>query len=235
MRSSPGSTPPGWSDTIATSSTCATLFAGCTTRTRLRSRREPNRRVGSDDSSSGSPDHWMWPTIGHELRCSNARATFLESVPSDHPDLAFPGPVARELVQWLDAHALHPTRISRYFAISPTVARRPGYFPAGVAVDVAIPPSSLSGLHSGPYRSIFTASRLDAPKRVDLLIDAMQFVTGSCELRIAGSVPQSARCASGRTTIAESCSSANSAMPNSSRSTPTRSSCRLCRRPKISV
>lgn len=120
----------------------------------------------------------------------DAASSLLGSVPSDHPDLALPGPLARELVRWLDAHALHPTRISRYLAISETVAGRPGYFPDDVAVEVAVPPSGLQGLHAGPYRSIFTASRLDSPKRVDLLIDAMRHVTGPCELRIAGSGPE---------------------------------------------
>lgn len=120
----------------------------------------------------------------------DAASRLLSGVPSDHPDLAFPGPLARELVHWLDAHALHPTRISRYLAISQTVADRPDYFPEGVVVEVAVPPSGLQGLHAGPYRSIFTASRLDAPKRVDLIVDAMRHVTAPCELRIAGSGPE---------------------------------------------
>ena len=53
-----------------------------------------------------------------------------------------------------------------------------------------IPPSGLSGLRSEPGRHLFTASRLDGPKRIDLLIDAMRLVEGDVELRIAGVGPE---------------------------------------------
>jgi glycosyltransferase involved in cell wall biosynthesis len=55
---------------------------------------------------------------------------------------------------------------------------------------VAHPPTGLRGLHRGRGRYLFTVSRLDAPKRIDLLIRAMQHVHGSTELRIAGTGPQ---------------------------------------------
>jgi glycosyltransferase involved in cell wall biosynthesis len=113
----------------------------------------------------------------------------IANVPAEHPDMRFPGPLARELVHWLDADALDPRRIRRHYAISHTVANRDGYFPPGVKVEVAIHPTGLGGLRPGPYRSIFTASRLDGPKRIGLIVEAMQFVTGPCELRIAGTGP----------------------------------------------
>src|SRR5262249_48114039 len=62
------------------------------------------------------------------------------------PDLfAFPGPLIRHVVQFLDDHALSPGRIRRYCAISATVAARSRYFPPGVEVEVIHPPSHLSG------------------------------------------------------------------------------------------
>jgi glycosyltransferase involved in cell wall biosynthesis len=110
-------------------------------------------------------------------------------------DLAFifPGPLIRRLVQWLDRDALDLNNIKHYAAISRTVAERENYFPAGVAVDVLLPPTNMTDLHSTGYRNFFTASRLDQPKRIDLLIRAMDHVQSSVELRIAGSGPDADR------------------------------------------
>ena len=63
------------------------------------------------------------------------------------------------------------------------VGERPGYFPPGADVFVAHPPTGLEGLHGGRGRYLFTVSRLDAPKRIDLLIardGAGQRATSSC-------------------------------------------------------
>ena len=108
-------------------------------------------------------------------------------------DFAFPGPLARELVHWLDAFALDPARIVRHAAISATVARRPDYFPAGSAAEVVIPPSGLAGLREGKAEYLFTASRLDRPKRIDLVIDAMRHVPSNHHIKIAGGGPDEAR------------------------------------------
>jgi glycosyltransferase involved in cell wall biosynthesis len=107
----------------------------------------------------------------------------------DHPDLAYPGPLARAVVRWLDHDALDPSNTIRHLAISRTVASRAGYFPDDNAVDVVVPPTALTGLHEGPGRHIFTASRLDGPKRIELLIDAMAYIDAEVELRIAGTGP----------------------------------------------
>lgn len=117
----------------------------------------------------------------------------VETLPPDHPDLVFPGPLARELVQWLDRDALDPAHVVRHLAISRTVATRPDYFPPGVPVGVVHTPTDVTGLQSTGYRHFFTASRLDRPKRIDLLIDAMRRVEGDVELRIAGSGPDGPR------------------------------------------
>ena len=114
----------------------------------------------------------------------------VDTLPTDHPDLAFPGPLIRLLVRWLDRDALSPGNTVAQLAISRTVAAREGYFPDAGLVDVVIHPSGLDGLGPGVGRHVFTASRLDRPKRLDLLIDAMAFVQEDVELRIAGTGPE---------------------------------------------
>lgn len=103
---------------------------------------------------------------------------------------ALPGPLVRALVRKLDAIALAPGAVQKYFAISGVVARREGYFPTGAQVTVLPHPSNLEGLHGGPAEFVFTASRLDAPKRLDLLVRAYRRTTTTVPLCIAGDGPE---------------------------------------------
>lgn len=115
---------------------------------------------------------------------------------SEHPDLSLPGPVSRRVVRWLDQVALDPVAITRHVALSRTVATRADYFPAGVAVRVAHAPSDLvtpAPGQAGGGRHLFTASRLDGPKRLDLLVRAMDHVPGDLPLLIGGTGPEGAR------------------------------------------
>jgi glycosyltransferase involved in cell wall biosynthesis len=113
-------------------------------------------------------------------------------VPSDA--FAFPGPFIRELVQFFDRVAFRPGAIRRFCAISRTVASRDGYFPASAEVTAVHPPSDLKGfLPPQPGRYLFTVSRLDTAKRIDLLIAAMQQVRAPVELLIAGTGPDEGR------------------------------------------
>ena len=102
----------------------------------------------------------------------------------------FPGPLTRRLVHFLDTVALQPQYIQRYFAIANNVATRTGYFPPGVEPVVIYHPSDLPEFRNTGDDYIFTISRLDAPKRVDLLIAAFMQTPGDIELRIAGTGPQ---------------------------------------------
>jgi len=133
---------------------------------------------------------------GSRERVLESAGQLVAAVPGDHPDLAFPGPLARSLVQWLDRDALHPPSVVAHLAISRTVAGRPGYFPVGCDVQVVVPPSQLPdvGTVASPTRTpfFFTASRLDWPKRIDLLVDAMQHVASPVGLHIAGTGPAEA-------------------------------------------
>ncbi|MCW2527052.1 MAG: glycosyl transferase group 1, partial [Pseudonocardiales bacterium] len=121
-----------------------------------------------------------------------ARA-FLNHAGEDDPMCTFPGPLIRSIVHWLDRDALSPANIRSYAAISRTVAKRTDYFPTSAKVRVLLPPTNMTGLKTGPYESFFTASRLDQPKRLDLLINAMGHADQSVSLRIAGAGPDEER------------------------------------------
>lgn len=104
--------------------------------------------------------------------------------------LSFPGPFIREIIHFLDGIGLSPQYLSRYTAISKNVTRRKDYFPPGAKVDAIYPPSHLPHFRSGKMDYLFTASRLDGPKRIRLLIEAMRHVKNGVELKIAGIGPE---------------------------------------------
>lgn len=104
--------------------------------------------------------------------------------------LAFPGPLSRLVVHFLDNAALSPSRIKKYAAISTTVASRKGYFPPEAAIDVLYPPPHRDNYFCGGSGYFFTSSRLDRPKRIDLLINAMKLVKEEMPLLIAGTGPE---------------------------------------------
>lgn len=119
---------------------------------------------------------------------------FVSTRGPDDPDLVFPGPFARAVVHWLDRIALTPPRTRAHFAISATVAARREYFPDGIRPLILPLPTDLPLHRPGfePGSGLFTASRLHAPKRLDLLIDAMAHVDAPVHLSIAGSGPEEA-------------------------------------------
>src|SRR4051812_18478552 len=106
---------------------------------------------------------------------------------------AFPGPLIREIVHFLDGVALAPEAIQRYGAISAVVRDRPGYFPDGAEVLVAHPPGRVPPARPRRGRYLFSAGRLDGAKRIDLLIAAMAHAGRDVELRIAGTGPDESR------------------------------------------
>lgn len=111
---------------------------------------------------------------------------------------AFPGPLSRAVIHHLDAIALAPGAIARYSAISRNVTRRAHYFPRGVPVKVIHHPSDLPPIPPAPEGSpaprdyLFTVSRLDGPKRLDLLLRGFLAADVDLELRIAGTGPMEA-------------------------------------------
>ena len=114
---------------------------------------------------------------------------------------ALPGALIRKVVHVLDGVGLARTAIRRYAAISATVAQRADYFPADLSpgeVQVIHHPTlvrkpSANASARVPAGCIFTASRLDAPKRMDWVIRAYQQARVDCPLVIAGDGPQRAQ------------------------------------------
>lgn len=106
---------------------------------------------------------------------------------------ALPGALVRALVHKLDGIGLAPDAVRSYWAISRVVAERDGYFPPGVTVGVLPHPSNLEGLHTGAGEFVFTASRLDAPKRLDLLVRAYRGCQSPLPLCVAGDGPEAGR------------------------------------------
>ncbi len=105
--------------------------------------------------------------------------------------LGFPGPLIRRVVHWFDRIGLSSRRVSHFFCLSETVKRRADYFPQGCYEPVVLyPPTSLKGLSQGHYDYFFAVSRLDAPKRIDLLVSAMAHIQEDVRLLIAGDGPQ---------------------------------------------
>lgn len=105
----------------------------------------------------------------------------------------FPGPFIRALIHFFDGYALSPGRIKGYFSISENLTRRDDYFPKGVKVGVIHPPPKASGFYCNKYDYLFSISRLDSPKRIDILIESMRYVPHPIKFKIAGTGPEEAR------------------------------------------
>ena len=113
---------------------------------------------------------------------------------------ALPGPLLRRVVHTLDSIGLARAAIRSYGAISREVARRPDYFPPDVDrqrdVHVLHHPTltrpQANPAMQLPDNAIFTASRLDGPKRLDLIIRAYQLADLEQPLVIAGEGPRRA-------------------------------------------
>ena len=110
----------------------------------------------------------------------------------DLPDdiFAFPGPLTRAIVHFLDDIALAPGAIKRYGAISHNVAGREDYFPSGVPVHVTHHPSDVTEFSNTGYDYLFTISRLDGPKRIRQLVEAFMRTKTDREFRVAGTGPE---------------------------------------------
>jgi glycosyltransferase involved in cell wall biosynthesis len=106
---------------------------------------------------------------------------------------SFPGPLIRDIVHFLDAGAISTRQMSRFAAQSQTVLRRADYLPANADARVLYPPAHREDYFCAGDDYLFTSSRLDRPKRIDLLIAAMQDVRADIPLLIAGTGPDEDR------------------------------------------
>ncbi len=114
----------------------------------------------------------------------------LASKPDDPRVHQFPGPFIRQVLHILDRRGMAGVR--RFAAISQTVRNRQDYFPPAADVTVIHHPSNLSGYRSGGQRYLFTVSRLDTAKRIDLLLRGYLQSRTPLPLLIAGTGPQEA-------------------------------------------
>ena len=103
---------------------------------------------------------------------------------------AFPAAFIRKIVRYMDHFGLSQNGVKRIYAISETVKQRSDYFPKNAKVEVVYPPSTLTQCTSGEYHYVFMISRLDSPKRIEMLINAMKYVKSDIKLLIAGTGPQ---------------------------------------------
>ncbi len=99
----------------------------------------------------------------------------------------FPGPFIRKIVHYLDKHGMQ--QVKRFLAISKTVSNRIEYFPNNRNVGVCYPPSNLTNFSHKSGKYFFTASRLDDPKRIKMLIKAYLQTKTSIPLKVAGAGP----------------------------------------------
>ena len=104
--------------------------------------------------------------------------------------LIFPGPFIRKIVYFMDNVALSKNKINKFFSISDTVKNRLDYFPINADVETVYVPPPMRNFQCNNYDYLFTISRLDSPKRIDLLIDSMKYVPSNIKLKIAGTGPQ---------------------------------------------
>lgn len=105
----------------------------------------------------------------------------------DKKYFSFPGPFIREIIHYLDQTALN--NVKSFYSISQTVKDRKEYFPKNANVEVLHHPTHRPKIESTSYEHIFLMSRLDGPKRFDLLINAMKYVKSDIKLYIAGTGP----------------------------------------------
>ncbi len=154
-----------------------------------------------DTYPSGLPANppWAEPAI-QRLLCTISRNdielhdifselfSFVEHNSDDPHFNQFPGPVIRSILHLLDRRGMEG--IKRFSAISQTVKNRLEYFPPAAAVTVIHHPSNLTTLTSRNQNYLFTASRLDGPKRIDLLINGYMKSATKLPFLIAGTGPQ---------------------------------------------
>lgn len=102
----------------------------------------------------------------------------------------FPGPFIRKIIHYMDNYGMSQNGVKQFYAISETVKARREYFPDHADVSVIYPPSALENFTCQDYKYIFMVSRLDGPKRIDMLIKSMKYVKNNVKLLIAGTGPQ---------------------------------------------
>jgi len=103
----------------------------------------------------------------------------------------FPAPFIRLIIHALDQRAMQD--VKHFSAISQTVINRKEYFPQNAIVQKIYHPSNLMDFKNDSYSYFFTASRLDSPKRVEMIIRAFMQTNTTIPFKIAGTGPLEAK------------------------------------------
>lgn len=106
----------------------------------------------------------------------------------DATEAALPSPLLRKVLHRLDANALASVR--GVSAISKTVAKRAEYFHGRKGIKAFYPVSTVIGEASGPGKHYLTYSRLDGPKRIDLIIEGYRKARVDRPLLVVGEGPE---------------------------------------------
>jgi len=141
---------------------------------------------------------WMVRHKNHVLYLGHTLRGLYDTYPGDvqkeklwkHSFFQFPGPWIRKIVHWLDSRAFSNERISHVFCFSKTVAGRSEYFNPEMPPKIVYCSTVRDDYFCGSGDYLFTVSRLDPPKRIDLLIKAYRKVPGEIEFLIAGTGSQ---------------------------------------------
>jgi glycosyltransferase involved in cell wall biosynthesis len=106
-----------------------------------------------------------------------------------HKRLNLPEDIFRFPHPFIDNAALSQDKIKKFYCISNTVKKRTEYFPEGMTPTVVHHPSFLKKYYCNEFDYLFTISRLDGPKRISLIIEAMRYVHDDINLIVAGKGP----------------------------------------------
>lgn len=166
-----------------------------------------------DELKADARLHPLLRLLENEPSDTNTRALFSELFalkaslgPAFESLFEFPGPLTRQVIHHLDQSALRSFErighgalaskpksdyaIRQFAAIAHNVRNRKNYFPSGAEVTVIHHPSDLPAFEATGASQIFTVSRLDQAKRLDLLIRAYKKVNSELPFRIAGTGPE---------------------------------------------
>lgn len=100
----------------------------------------------------------------------------------------FPGSFIRKIIHIFDRRAME--NVKSFSCISETVQKRKEYFPPLAPVEVIHHPSNINNYNCKKGKYFFTASRLDRPKRVELIIKSYLKSDMKFPLIIAGTGPE---------------------------------------------
>jgi len=121
----------------------------------------------------------------HVCYLMHTMRVFYDMFDREYPDATRLQHKQRDFIRKLDSALLADTRLRQRLCIGTEVADRLMAF-NGLSAEVMRHPSTLQGLHDGPFEHFFLPGRLHRWKRVDLAIDAFRRTKVPCPLIVSG-------------------------------------------------